>query len=171
MTYYDIDTLKKSLEKADVILSHGDSILSWIIRIVTQSYWNHSSMYIGDEKFIEADGNGVIIKNISKLSNRDIRIYRYKKATKNVLDKIINEAKSYNGKKYDIFAILELFWLFIVGKRGDPRRIGSKNRFICSEIISQPYYKFGYPVIEKYDYDEVTPSDFDISKNFRRLEI
>ena len=24
---------------------------------------------------------------------------------------------------------------------------------------------------EKYDYDEVTPSDFDISKNFRRLEI
>ena len=141
-----------------------------MIRTVTQSYWNHASMYIGNEEFIESDFDGVVVRKLDDLKDRKIRIYRHKQATDKHLDYICDRALEYEGAKYDWKALVELGWMFTSGKRGDDV-IGSGNRFICSEIVALPYQEQGYMVRDDRDYDEVVPGDFDISENFRRLEI
>ncbi len=171
MPIYNIEELKKILKPGDVINVHGDSLISKIIRVITQSYWNHSVMYIGDGKIIGANARYVEIEDLNKYKNHEIRIYRHKYAKKADLDKIVAMAMGYEGRKYDYWQLLYLGWLFITGKRGNAREIGSKNRFICSELVAKPYYTFGYPVIKKYDYTQISPADFDLSKNFKRLEI
>ena len=171
MTFYTKKQLKYNLQPADIILVHGDSYISKIIQTISKSHWNHAIMYLGNEKFIESDWNGVVIGDLEKLTARDIRILRYKNLPINEAINIATYTKQFEGKKYDFWGLAELGLMYIIGKRGISRDIGSKNKFICSELVSLPYQIFGYTIIDKLDYDEITPGDFDISKNFKRIEL
>src|SRR5262245_18145664 len=45
----NIDKLKKTLQKGDVLLVEGDQRISQVIRYLTQSSWSHCALYVGDE--------------------------------------------------------------------------------------------------------------------------
>src|SRR5262245_30779372 len=45
----NVDKLKKTLSKGDVLLVEGDQRISQVIRYLTQSCWSHCAPYVGDE--------------------------------------------------------------------------------------------------------------------------
>src|SRR5262245_8570953 len=45
----NLDTLKRTLRKGDVVLVEGDQRISQVIRYLTQSSWSHCALYVGDE--------------------------------------------------------------------------------------------------------------------------
>ena len=45
----NIDKLKRTLRKGDVLLVEGDQRISQVIRYLTQSSWSHCALYVGDE--------------------------------------------------------------------------------------------------------------------------
>src|SRR5437899_1806609 len=45
----DLETLRLTVRKGDVILVDGDQRVSEVIKYLTQSTWSHSVLYIGDE--------------------------------------------------------------------------------------------------------------------------
>lgn len=171
MTYYTKEQLKKNLHPADIILVHGDSYISKIIQIVNKSHWNHAIMYVGDGKFMESDWNGVVEGDLEKLATRDIRILRHKHIPINDAAYIAEMTTKFEGQDYDFYGLIELGLIWMFGKRGTARDVGSKNKFICSELCALPYQTMGYNIIDGIDYDEISPSDFDISKYFKRIEI
>lgn len=167
---YKLEDLKRELQKGDVILSHGDSWLSWLIREVSQSYWNHASMYIGDDKFIEADWNGVVIKDLEKLVSRNIGIFRHKDSEKINLEKIVKDVKNFEGYKYDYTQLIELGLMYAFGETIISKEVGAKNKFICSELCSYPYFMQSKNVIDDKYYTNVAPGDFAKSKYFNEIK-
>jgi hypothetical protein len=127
----NIDKLKKTLHKGDVVLVEGDQRVSLVIRYLTQSSWSHSCLYIGDELLkgdpqraaeiterfgddsrhmvIEAIvGEGVVASPISKYGRYNIRICRPKGLRREDVDKILGYAISRLGNGYDVRHIFDL---------------------------------------------------------------
>jgi hypothetical protein len=44
----NMDSLCSIIRKGDVILVEGDSKISRMIKLITQSSWSHSALYVGD---------------------------------------------------------------------------------------------------------------------------
>src|SRR6058998_2967873 len=45
----DLETLRLTIRKGDVILVDGDQRVSEVIKYLTQSSWSHVALYVGDE--------------------------------------------------------------------------------------------------------------------------
>ena len=45
----DLDQLKATIRKGDVLLVEGDQRVSAVIKYLTRSSWSHAVLYIGDE--------------------------------------------------------------------------------------------------------------------------
>ena len=149
-----------NLEKADTILVHGEHWLSRMIQKVTQSRWNHTAMYMGDNLVMQVDRNGVKIYEVSEFLSKDISVFRHKGITQEKADKIIRESLLEVGNKYDVLQIIELFWLYATHQRGTAFEIGSKNRFICSELVSRPYYNNGLIIKDNINASQISPADY-----------
>ena len=165
--FYNISSLKKQLKPGDVFVVHGSHLLSRIIRIVLDSHWNHATMYLGNGKYIEANNKGVEIKPLDKYKVKDIEVYRHNKMSDLKRKIIVSYAMQEVGKHYDIFQLIQLFFYFIFGIRGKAREIGSKNRYICSELVAEAYHKTGLRVYKNYNPTQISPADFTASDQFR----
>jgi Permuted papain-like amidase enzyme, YaeF/YiiX, C92 family len=127
----NIEKLKKTLRKGDVLLVEGDQRVSQVIRYLTQSSWSHSCLYIGDElvkgdaqraaelserfaadarhMLIEAVvGEGVIASPISKYEPYNIRICRPNGLRREDVDKMLAYAIARLGNGYDVRHIFDL---------------------------------------------------------------
>ena len=51
----NMDSLYRVIRKGDVILVEGNSEISRMIKLFTQSSWSHSALYVGDELVINGD--------------------------------------------------------------------------------------------------------------------
>ena len=165
--FYDITSLKTQLRPGDVFVVHGRHLISRMIRIVTDSHWNHATMYSGKGKYIQADNHGVETKSIEDYGGKDIEIYRHKSITNQQGKKIVHAAMQKIGKKYDFYHLVQLFWYFLFGIRGNARRIGSKNKYICSELVADAYVQAGLKVYKNYNPTQISPADFPESDQFR----
>lgn len=164
---YDITKLHKQLQPGDIFVVHGRYLLSRIIRIVLDSHWNHATLYLGNGEFIEANNKGVEIKSIDSYASKDIELYRHVSATKKQREKITAYARTKVGKHYDYFQIIQLFFYFIFGIRGNARSIGSKNRYICSELVAESYAATGLKCYKNYSPTQISPADFTQSDQFK----
>lgn len=164
---YNIQKLKKKLKPGDVFLVHGTHLISRIIRIVTDSHWNHATIYIGNGKFIEANERGVTTRDIAVYKQKDIEIYRHVKATDHHRKLMVSHAMQKTGKQYDFFQLLQLFFYVLFGIRGNAREIGSKNRYICSELVAEAYQATGLKVYKTYNPTQISPNDFTESDQFK----
>src|SRR5262245_15244884 len=131
----NIDKLKKTLSKGDVLLVEGDQRISQVIRYLTQSSWSHCAIYVGDELLrrnpqraaelrqrfgeeaqhllIEADpGNGVSANPISKYQRFNIRICRPKGLHRDDVGIVLNYVIGQLGRRYDVRHIFELARFF-----------------------------------------------------------
>ena len=164
---YDIRQLKKQLQPGDVFVVHGKHLISRIIRIVTDSHWNHATMYIGKGKYIEANNEGVEIKSLEEYKDKNFEIYRHTRTSRKQQKKIVDHAKKEVGKVYDLFQIIQLFFYFLFGIRGNAREIGTKNKYICSELVAESYNVAGLPIYKDYHATQISPGDFQQSEYFR----
>ena len=165
--FYNIRQLKKQLKPGDVFVVHGNHLLSRIIRIVLDSHWNHATMYLGNGKCIETNNKGVEIRPLDKYKVKDIEVYRHNKISNLQRKMMVSHAMQELGKRYDILQLVQLFFYFMFGIRGNAREIGSKNKYICSELVAESYHKTGLKVYKNYNPTQISPADFTASDQFK----
>lgn len=164
---------KHKLKAGDIILIHSNGFLNKLVQIITKSYWGHSAIYIGNDKYMEIDETGVHIQDLRRLSGLEVSVYRHRVINSGIARIIVEDIKiQTKGKGYDFLAILQLLVLMVFKRRkSNNQQVGTKNRFICTEIISNSYKRMGLKIADGLDYDEIIPNDFSISKNFYKIEI
>ena len=128
----DFERICHEIRPGDVLLIEGRSRVSEVIRLITQSPWSHSVLYIGrihdieneavrtrierlydgdpqDSLIIEALlGEGVIITSLGKYYAEHIRICRPRGLTFVDSQRVINHAIDELGKGYNLRQLLDL---------------------------------------------------------------
>lgn len=137
--------IKHELKPCDVILIEGRARVSEVIKLITQSPWSHSALYIGrlcdihdqrirdlinlhyqgeetDHLIIESDlGIGTVIRPITIYEHEHIRICRPKGLLEQDAKDVVRYALSRVGYSYDVRQILDLA-RFLFPWRIMPRR-------------------------------------------------
>lgn len=129
---FDYSRLKHEIKPGDVLLFEGRSIVSGVIRRLTQSSWTHAGLYIGriidyeDEKtkelirqYTDADDTtrlliedlmdkGTVITPLSKYRRTHIRICRPSGITHSDTLKVIRFALNSLGQPYNVRQLLDM---------------------------------------------------------------
>jgi hypothetical protein len=155
----NMDGLYRVIQKGDVILVEGDSHISRMIKLFTQSSWSHSALYVGDEILVEGGdhreavinqfgkddahhmiveaftGTGVTAEPIRKYQDFNIRVCRPYGILPQDLDSVISDVLGNLGKQYDHRNIIDLGLLLLppllnpFKKRTIHACLGSCNEF------------------------------------------
>lgn len=128
----DFDRMRYELRQGDVLLVEGRSKVSDIIKMITQSIWTHSALYIGrlqdiddpelrlhiqkfypdcvdDLMIIESLlGKGTIVASLNKYKNEHVRICRPKGLTRPDAQEVIRYAIRQLGTDYNVRQLLDL---------------------------------------------------------------
>lgn len=196
--------LMRHLLPGDVLLV--DSVptkVSSAIKYLTQSSWSHAALFIGEAlgqrndegealNLIEADvEEGVAAVPLSKYAGLNVRICRPIRLSEDDRKRVIAEAISHIGDKYDLRNVIDLM-RYLLPVPPLPHRFrrrtmlafgsGDPSRAICSTLIAKAFETVGYPIlpdIEKLGperdkqeiwhirhYSLYTPRDFDLSPYF-----
>lgn len=129
---YDFDRLCYEIRVGDVLLVEGRSRVSEVIRLITQSTWSHSALYIGrlydiedpalrqrvaechhgapgDQLVIEALlGKGTLVTPLKDYAHYNTRICRPQGLTRSDAQRVIAYAIRRLGTDYDIRQLLDL---------------------------------------------------------------
>jgi Permuted papain-like amidase enzyme, YaeF/YiiX, C92 family len=175
----DPETLRRTLQPADVLLVEGHQKLATAIKYLTQSTWSHAALYAGDLigtaaksgescLLIEANlGQGVVAVPLSKYASFNTRICRPVGLTDAEKKQVICFAAARLGRKYDTRHVFDLArYLFPtppVPVRWRRRMIalgsGDPTRTICSTLIAQAFHTVPYPILPRiesaYTRDEI----------------
>jgi len=131
----NVDKLKRTLRKGDVLLVEGDQRISQVIRYLTQSCWSHCALYVGDELLkgdpqraarlrqrfgdeaqyllVEADlPEGVCVSPLTKYQRFNIRICRPQGLHRDDVDTLLGHAIAHLGRRYNVRHIVELLRFF-----------------------------------------------------------
>jgi len=132
----NMDHLCRVIRKGDIILVEGNSEISRMIKLLTQSSWSHSAIYVGDELMGKGDirgeslikqfgndahhmlveaftGSGVTAAPIRKYQDYNIRVCRPYGILPQDMDSVISEVIGNLGKQYDHRNIIDLGLLLL----------------------------------------------------------
>lgn len=128
----DFERMSHEIRLCDVILVEGRSRVSDVIRMMTQSPWTHSALYIGRLHDIESSnlrekissslevalneqlviegylGKGTIITPLSYYKKEHLRICRPKGISRSDIQKVISYAIEQLGTEYNVRQIMDL---------------------------------------------------------------
>lgn len=182
---------KKLLHNGDIVLFHtkGFSPMSWAIRFLTRSFWNHVGIYTNGE-VISAMPKEVMKMSLEYCLNKKIytlKVVRLKKSAfkskyeyKRGINTAVKRIEQQLGAKYDWFGITYLGMVYIlrgiydrIGKSFNFNPLQSRYKFFCSELVCEAYYELSskYKCLfagKKHPHqkcDTITPGDIDKSKN------
>jgi len=180
----DLDQLKATIRKGDVLLVEGDQRVSAVIRYLTRSSWSHAVLYIGDELLrrgdelkhrtretfgdasgyliVEALFDGVVASPLSKYIDFNIRLCRPHRLRSDHLKIILDEAVEAIGWRYDLRNLLDLaiHLLHVSLLPGRHRQkvlrfgSGASTQVICTSLLGQLFNKVGFPVLPSVTYPE-----------------
>lgn len=161
----DPETLRATLQPADVLLVEGNQRISAAIKYLTQSTWSHAAVYIGDPLKPGDDRDAVLVEvtlaegcvavPLAKYRNHNTRICRPVGLTvadrKAVTDFMIGSL----GHRYDMKNIVDLVRYLLptppVPVRWRRRMIalgsGDPTRAICSTLIAEAFQRIRYPIL------------------------
>jgi len=154
----NMDNLHRVIRKGDVVLVEGNSEISRMIKLLTQSSWSHAAIYVGDEllrkgnihgpslmkqfggdahhMLVEAfTGAGVTAAPIRKYQDLNIRVCRPYGIAPQDLDAVISDVIGNLGKQYDHRNIIDLGLMLLPSvlnpfkKRAIQACLGSCNEF------------------------------------------
>ncbi|BAO44662.1 YiiX/YebB-like N1pC/P60 family cysteine hydrolase [Thiolapillus brandeum] len=132
----DFNRLRFELRPCDVLLVEGRSRVSEVIKLITQSPWSHSALYIGrlydirnprlrvviethfegdpeEQLVIEAElGKGTIITPLSTYRNEHLRICRPEGLSADDAQEVLAHAIGKLGSNYDIRQVMDLARFF-----------------------------------------------------------
>jgi len=128
----NFERISYEIRACDVILIEGRSRVSEVIKILTQSAWSHSALYLGRlftiedaelrawiKKKLDCDdneqvilegilGRGIIIEKLSVYKDDHIRLCRPQGLSLQDAQKVIQFALSHLGKEYGVRHIFDL---------------------------------------------------------------
>ena len=142
----NFDRLAQEIQPADVLLVEGRHRVSDVIKVITQSSWSHTALYIGaindienadTKQFIQAHydgpqdeplviesqlGLGTIIAPLNKYKNFHTRVCRPKGLSPEDVSKVVDHSTCFLGMEYDVRQLLDLArflfpWWTIVPRR------------------------------------------------------
>jgi len=173
----NLEALRRSLRKCDVILVEGDQRISQVICYLTKSSWSHVGIYVGDallegdekraadliERFgdeakhlmIEAVDEGVRATPLSKYERFNLRVCRPHGLRAEDAPRVLAEIIRCMGHKYDMKHIFDLarhfFPVGIMPRRWQRQDLrfgkGRDNEVICSCMIAKAFGSVGYPIL------------------------
>ncbi len=131
----NIDKLKRTLRKGDVLLVEGDQRVSQVIRYLTQSCWSHCALYVGDELLrgdaqraaelrqrfgdeaqhlliVAEEREGVRPIPLTKYERYNIRICRPQGLHRDDVGGVLSYVIAQLGRRYDVRHIFELARFF-----------------------------------------------------------
>jgi hypothetical protein len=185
--------MQPKLEVGDIFLTHdSSSIISGIIRKVTDSYWSHAGLILFTSKNkyffknvleVSADDHGIEVHRIQKYTKRfdfvDIGIKRVPGLSEDLRKQIVRYMFNNLDIPYDytrIFGLLvKLIQSNITGSEAHLRELlTNKDAFICSSFIQKAFYEsvplemkerviFKKGSRERH-FEELTPADLAHSK-------
>jgi len=136
------------LKVGDVIAVHTRwAILSWAIRRLTRSFWNHCALYVGNGMMIEAIGKGVTLRPVIIYEGRRrkwvVKAFR-PPCTAAIKEKAVAYARGKNGLKYDHWLVLGILAAIKNYKLDRKNEWGHDKRFGCSELVGKAYADAGF---------------------------
>ncbi len=169
--------LYSSISPCDVLLIEGDTRVSHVIRLITQSNWTHAALYIGsfqqlnrpelastitgdfsyDEPLVlEAELNkGTVIRPLRFYKHHHIRICRPQISRSEDVNTVIDFAISHLGTPYSLRQIFDLARFFLPYALL-PRRWRSSlfeygeslaAKTVCSTLIARSFAQIHYPIL------------------------
>jgi hypothetical protein len=155
----NMDSLYRVIRKGDVILVEGDSQISRMIKLFTQSTWSHSALYVGEELLINGSDHreavinqfgdddaqhmiveafattGVIASPLRRYRDFNIRVCRPCGILPPDIDAVVSEVIGNLGRRYDHRNIIDLGLLLMppllnpFKKRAIQACLGNCNEF------------------------------------------
>ena len=127
----NMDNLYQVIRKGDIILVEGNSEISRMIKLLTQSSWSHSAIYVGDALLVNGDalresivkefgndarhmlveaftGTGVTAAPLRKYEDVNIRVCRPYGIHSQDIDLVVSDVIANLGKQYDHRNIIDL---------------------------------------------------------------
>lgn len=183
------------IRRADILLVHTKgSFISKLIQEFTRSYWNHVALFISkDEQWpkwvIEAIGGGVVgtpfelkyikvirddegeILELKPSRKFEVAIVRVKNLTYDERRRVSARAYhwAFEERKYDYLLLFLGMVLHLLSfRKFYPKWLNSKNRFVCSELVAEAFYREAGVEFSKFTVGRyVTPADIAFSAERR----
>jgi hypothetical protein len=131
---------------------------------------------VDDLRAIEALPQGVVytpLRRFRLLDPNRCKVVRIKKSmlTPRELDRAVNLAASYVGRRYDYWLLVKLAWAWMWKRRHAVPQEGSKHRFICSELVSEPLWQVArFRFRQGVCSENTAPSDIDRSPHVETVQ-
>lgn len=194
----NLEALRRSLRKCDVVLVEGDQRVSQVICYLTKSSWSHVAIYVGDallegdpqraaeltarfgeearHLLVEAVDEGVVATPLSKYERFNLRICRPHGLRREDVPSVLAEIMRRLGHKYDVKHIVDLarhfFPVGIVPRRW--RRMDFRfgrnrdNEVICSCMIAKAFARVGYPILPQGTVESASQAPSVLGRLLRR---
>ena len=137
-----------ALMAADIIVSTTRAAISGAIRVATFSVVSHAALYAGDQKVIEAIGEGVVDHSLDDAMREDVLAvaYRSPAITPSIAAAIVAFAREQARlrKPYSVAGVV-MSTDPILCRIGGPRTAG----FFCSQLVLEAYKRGGLPLTTK----------------------
>jgi hypothetical protein len=128
----NFDVLANEMKLADVILVEGRSRISQIIKLITQSQWSHSALYVGsissikdeslrniltdngvkheNEKYVIESllGKGMVLTPLHTYAKDNLRVCRPRGLTVDDANIVIKHSLEQLGREYDVRQLFDL---------------------------------------------------------------
>ena len=161
----DPETLRATLQPADVLLVEGNQRISVAIKYLSQSTWSHAALYVGDPMKPGSDDDKVLIEvtlaegcvavPLAKYRKHNTRICRPVGLTPTDRRAVTDFMISSLGRRYDTKNIVDLLRYMLptppVPVRWRRRLIalgsGDPTRAICSSLIAEAFGRVNYPIL------------------------
>jgi len=160
----NMDNLHRVIRKGDIILVEGNSEISRMIKLFTQSSWSHSAIYVGDElvrkgeirgeSLIKQFGNdahhmlveaftdsGVTAAPIRKYQDFNIRVCRPYGLVPQDTDAVLTDVIGNLGKQYDHRNIIDLGLMLL------PPLLNPFKKRTIHACLGNCIQRVGYPII------------------------
>jgi uncharacterized protein YycO len=130
-----------------------------LIRVGTQSRWNHVFIYVGADQIVEANPTGVEVSPLFKYDN--VAWNKHEELTDEQRNHIVFHARALVGKPYNFFVIADLALRILGFKLFTSKileRMSKGKGYICSELVAECYRKANKILVREEDY-LVNPGD------------
>jgi hypothetical protein len=142
---------EKKIKKGDIILTRNDSKISQLIREIAKSEFSHAILYLGNHSFMEADTNGVEFFSTQRYAFKDkgnISIRRLKELNEGLIDQLIENARKYSYRDYDMEGVKNMYRNNMKGIQVSPiesmSELNEWNKpLFCSQLIGVVFKQSG----------------------------
>jgi hypothetical protein len=151
-----------NIQKGDILLySTKDTLFSRLVGWITKSNFSHVAMSVTEKTLIESNiGINTRIRPIDY--NENFLILRPVNVSEHTLEKVISEILLREGTKYDYWRILGLAIRYLF-KLKISHLFNIKERYICSELIDDSFYREGINLFPEKSVGDISPADFLLS--------